>query len=141
MEIRENLLYTKSHEWVEKLNGKAKIGITDYAQDNLTDIVYVELPEIGKEFKRGEVIATLESVKSVAEVYAPFTGKIVAVNEKLNDEPSLINSSPYDDGWIVEMEIRNEEELKNVPDGKWLSWDNIVKKHYVEFYKECYEEI
>ncbi len=114
MEIRENLLYTKSHEWVEKLNGKAKIGITDYAQDNLTDIVYVELPEIGKEFKRGEVIATLESVKSVAEVYAPFTGKIVAVNEKLNDEPSLINSSPYDDGWIVEMEIRNEEELKEL---------------------------
>ncbi len=114
MEIRENLLYTKSHEWVEKLNGKAKIGITDYAQDNLTDIVYVELPEIGKEFKRGEVIATLESVKSVAEVYAPFTGKIVAVNEKLNDEPSLINSSPYDDGWIVEMEIRNEEELEEL---------------------------
>lgn len=114
MEIRENLLYTKSHEWVEKLNGKAKIGITDYAQDNLTDIVYVELPEIGKEFRRGEVIATLESVKSVAEVYAPFTGKIVAVNEKLNDEPSLINSSPYDDGWIVEMEIRNEEELEEL---------------------------
>ena len=114
MEIRENLLYTKSHEWVEKLNGKAKIGITDYAQDNLTDIVYVELPEIGKEFKRGEVIATLESVKSVAEVYAPFTGKIVAVNEKLNDETSLINSSPYDDGWIVEMEIRNEEELEEL---------------------------
>ncbi len=114
MEIRENLLYSKSHEWIKKLNGNARIGITDYAQDNLTDIVYVELPKIGEEFKKGEVIATLESVKSVAEVYAPFTGKIVSVNEKLNDEPGLINSSPYDDGWIVEMSIENESELEEL---------------------------
>ncbi|MCD6330938.1 MAG: glycine cleavage system protein GcvH [Thermoplasmata archaeon] len=114
MEIRENLLYTKSHEWILKENGKAKVGITDYAQENLTDIVYVELPEIGKKFKKGEVIATLESVKSVAEVYAPFSGEILAVNEKLKDEPGLINSSPYDDGWIVEMSIENEEELNEM---------------------------
>ena len=91
-----------------------KVGITDYAQENLTDIVYVELPEIGKKFKKGEVIATLESVKSVAEVYAPFSGEILAVNEKLKDEPGLINSSPYDDGWIVEMSIENEEELNEM---------------------------
>lgn len=114
MEIRENLLYTKSHEWILKEDGKAKIGITDYAQENLTDIVYVELPEVGKKFKKGEVIATLESVKSVAEVYAPFGGEILAVNEKLNDEPGLINSSPYDDGWIAEMSIENEEELNEL---------------------------
>ena len=114
MEIRENLLYTKSHEWILKEDGKAKIGITDYAQENLTDIVYVELPEVGKKFKKGEVIATLESVKSVAEVYAPFSGEILAVNEKLNDEPGLINSSPYDDGWIAEMSIENEEELNEL---------------------------
>ncbi|RLF50666.1 MAG: glycine cleavage system protein GcvH, partial [Thermoplasmata archaeon] len=105
MEIRENLLYTKTHEWVFKKNGSARIGITDYAQENLTDVVFVELPEVGKKFKKGEVIATLESVKSVAEIYAPFGGKILAVNEKLNDEPGLINSSPYDDGWIAEMSI------------------------------------
>jgi len=114
MEIRDNLLYTKTHEWVLKKNGVARIGITDHAQESLTDVVYVELPEVGKEFKKGEVMATLESVKSVAEIYAPVTGKITAVNEKLNDEPGLINSSPYDDGWIVEMSIENEEELKEL---------------------------
>lgn len=114
MEIRENLLYTKTHEWVFKKNGSARIGITDYAQENLTDVVFVELPEVGKKFKKGEVIATLESVKSVAEIYAPFGGKILAVNEKLNDEPGLINSSPYDDGWIAEMSIDNEKELEDL---------------------------
>ncbi|MCD6448772.1 MAG: glycine cleavage system protein GcvH [Thermoplasmata archaeon] len=114
MEIRDNLLYTKTHEWVLKKNGVARIGITDHAQESLTDVVYVELPEVGKEFKKGEVMATLESVKSVAEIYAPVTGKITAVNEKLNDEPGLINSSPYDDGWIVEMSIENEGELKEL---------------------------
>ena len=114
MEIRDNLLYTKTHEWVLKKNGVARIGITDHAQESLTDVVYVELPEVGKDFKKGEVMATLESVKSVAEVYAPVTGKITAVNEKLNDEPGLINSSPYDDGWIVEMSIENEDELKEL---------------------------
>ncbi|RLF43864.1 MAG: glycine cleavage system protein GcvH [Thermoplasmata archaeon] len=114
MEIRDNLLYTKTHEWILKKDGVARIGITDHAQESLTDIVFVELPEISKEFKKGEVIATLESVKSVAELYAPFSGKIVAVNEKLNDEPGLINSSPYDEGWIVEMSIDNEEELEDL---------------------------
>ncbi len=114
MEIRDNLLYTKTHEWVLKKDGVARIGITDHAQESLTDVVFVELPEVGKEFKRGDVIATLESVKSVAEIYAPITGKITAVNERLNDEPGLINSSPYDDGWIVEMSIENEEELKEL---------------------------
>jgi len=114
MEIRDNLLYTKTHEWVLKKNDVVRIGITDHAQESLTDVVYVELPEVGKDFKKGEVMATLESVKSVAEVYAPVTGKITAVNEKLNDEPGLINSSPYDDGWIVEMSIENEDELKEL---------------------------
>ena len=114
MEIRDNLLYTKTHEWILKKDGVARIGITDHAQESLTDIVFVELPETGKEFKKGEVIATLESVKSVAELYAPFSGKIVAVNERLNDEPGLINSSPYDEGWIVEMSIDNEEELEDL---------------------------
>ncbi len=114
MEIRENLLYTKTHEWVLKKNGFARIGITDHAQESLTDIVFVEFPEKGERFKKGEKIVTLESVKSVSEVFAPFTGKILSLNEKLNDEPSLINSSPYDEGWIVEMEIENEKELEDL---------------------------
>jgi len=116
MEFRENLLYTETHEWILKKNGIARIGITDYAQENLTDVVFVELPEIGKRYKKGEVIVTLESVKAVEDVYAPFSGKIFAVNEELNDEPGLINSSPYDEGWLVEMEIENEEELNELMD-------------------------
>jgi len=114
MEIRDNLLYTKTHEWVLKKNGFARIGITDHAQESLTDIVFVEFPEKGERFKKGEKIVTLESVKSVSEVFAPFTGKILSLNEKLNDGPSLINSSPYDEGWIVEMEIENEKELEDL---------------------------
>jgi len=114
MEVRDNLLYTESHEWVLIDNEVARVGITDHAQEELTDVVFVELPEEGKEFKKGEVIATLESVKSVADVYAPVSGKIMKTNEKLNDEPGLINSSPYDDGWLVEMSIDDKEEIKNL---------------------------
>ena len=113
MEVRKDLLYTSSHEWVMKKNGAIRIGITDYAQDSLTDIVYAELPQVGNYYKKGDVIATLESVKSVAEIYAPCSGKIIAVNEKVEEEPGIINSSPYDEGWIAEMEIENEEELED----------------------------
>ncbi|MBC7081252.1 MAG: glycine cleavage system protein GcvH [Thermoplasmatales archaeon] len=114
MEIRENLLYTKTHEWILRKNSIVRVGITDYAQDKLTDVVYVELPEIGKYFKRGEVVATLESVKSVSEVYAPVSGKIFSINDALNDDPGLINREPYDSGWIFEIEMENEEELKDL---------------------------
>jgi glycine cleavage system H protein len=118
MEIRENLLYTKTHEWLLKKNRIARIGITDYAQDKLTDVVFVELPESGKYFKKGEVVATLESVKSVSEVYAPVSGKIFSVNEALNDDPGLINREPYDGGWIFEIEIESEEDLKSLMNSK-----------------------
>jgi len=111
MEIRDNLRYTRTHEWVLKKDGTARIGVTDHAQETLTDVVFVELPDVGKEFKKGEVLATLESVKSVAEVYSPLSGTIEAVNERLNDEPGLINTSPYDEGWLVEMRIQDEGEL------------------------------
>jgi len=110
------LKYTKTHEWVKLTGTKAKIGITDHAQHELTDIVFVELPTVGKEIKKGEELCVVESVKSVSEVYAPVSGKIVAVNQKLDDSPETINSSPYDDGWLVEVEIKDKAEVNTLLD-------------------------
>ncbi|KAA0005028.1 MAG: glycine cleavage system protein GcvH [Thermoplasmata archaeon] len=126
MEIRKDLLYSQTHEWILKKNGGIRIGITDYAQDSLTDIVYVELPELDKYYKKGDVIATVESVKSVGEIYAPCSGKIIAINEKLEEEPGIINESPYDEGWIAEMEVENEEELEDLMDAE--QYEELISK-------------
>ena len=104
MDIRDNLLYTKDHEWVDISDNKIKIGITDFAQGELGDIIFVELPNIGITISKGESAATIEAVKTVADVYTPISGKIVEVNALVEDTPELINSSPYDDGWIVTIE-------------------------------------
>ena len=103
-EVRDGLKYTQSHEWIKITNSTATIGITDHAQTELTDIVYVELPEIGKEVSKGDELCVVESVKSVSEIYAPLSGKITKVNQQLEDSPETINTSPYDDGWLVEIE-------------------------------------
>ena len=113
-EIREALLYTESDEWVHKKNGAVRIGITDYAQEHLTDAVYIELPTVGDTFSQGDEIATIESVKSVSEIYSPVSGEIVAVNQRLEDEPELINSSPYDEGWLVEILMSNVKDLESL---------------------------
>jgi glycine cleavage system H protein len=115
-EVRDDLKYTKSHEWVRVKGKQATIGITDHAQSELTDIVFVELPSVGKEVKKGDELCVVESVKSVSEVYAPVTGKIVAVNQKLDDTPELINKSPYADGWIAEIEVKNPTEVQGLLD-------------------------
>ncbi|MBN1860974.1 MAG: glycine cleavage system protein GcvH [Candidatus Thermoplasmatota archaeon] len=115
-EIRDGLKYTKTHEWVKLSGTKAKIGITDHAQHELTDIVFVELPSVGKEIKKGEELCVVESVKSVSEVYAPISGKITSVNTKLDDSPEVINSSPYDDGWLVEVEVKDKAEVNTLLD-------------------------
>lgn len=115
-EVRDDLKYTKSHEWVRVKGKQATIGITDHAQSELTDIVFVELPAVGKEVKKGDELCVVESVKSVSEVYAPVTGKIVAVNQKLDDAPELINKSPYADGWIAEIEVKNPNEVTSLLD-------------------------
>ncbi len=105
MLIPEDLLYTHEHEWLS-LNdgGTVRIGITDYAQDALGDVVFAELPAVGATFTVGQTLAEVESTKSVAEVYAPLTGSVAAVNFQLHDHPELINSSPYGDGWFVELQ-------------------------------------
>lgn len=101
--------YTKTHEWIDTETGK--VGVSNYAQEQLGDIVYVELPAVGKEVKKGERIASLESVKAAGDVYAPVSGKIVAVNEKVNATPELINQDPEGEGWLVQIEISNPGEL------------------------------
>lgn len=113
-EVRDDLKYTKTHEWVKIEGNVARIGITDHAQSELTDVVFVELPEIGKEVKKGEEVCTIESVKSVAEVYSPLTGKIVNVNKELENSPEKLNKSPYDEGWLFEIEIKDEKEIDDL---------------------------
>jgi len=115
-DVRNDLKYTESHEWLKVEGDKAKVGITDHAQSELTDIVFVELPEVGKEVKKGDELCVVESVKSVSEIYAPVSGKITGVNKELEDGPETINSSPYDDGWLVEIEIENKSEINELLD-------------------------
>ena len=104
--VPENLRYTKEHEWVSELSPtKFRIGITDYAQSALGDIVYIQLPKSGSEVKANSVCGEVESTKSVSEIYAPISGKVVAVNNNLDSNPETINSDPYGAGWIVEIEI------------------------------------
>ena len=103
--IPEHLSYTTEHEWVQTGDGKARLGITDYAQDALGDVVYAQLPREGDEVSEGEIIAELESTKSVGEIYAPFDGVVVAVNEELEDQPELVNQDPYGEGWIVDLSL------------------------------------
>ena len=116
--VIKDLLYTETDEWVRVEDGKARVGITDYAQKKLTDIVGVELPEIGEEYSRGDPIATLESMKATADVYAPVSGKILMINEKLYEEPELVNKDPYGEGWLVIIEIKDASELEHLLDDK-----------------------
>jgi len=104
--VPENLRYTKEHEWIAELSStKFRIGITDYAQSALGDIVYIQLPKIGSDVKANSVCGEVESTKSVSEIYAPISGKVIAVNNNLDSKPEIINSDPYGEGWIVEIEI------------------------------------
>ncbi|MDL2286703.1 glycine cleavage system protein GcvH [Desulfococcaceae bacterium OttesenSCG-928-F15] len=114
--IPETLLYTEDHEWLTAEGNPVRMGVTDFAQDQLGDVVFVELPEVGTRFEKGEVCATIESVKAVSEIYMPVTGLVVAVNEKLTENPELVNASPYEEGWIFELEMEDvgeKEALKN----------------------------
>ncbi len=112
--IVEELLYTETDEWVRVEDGRARVGITDYAQKMLKDIVGVELPEKGSSVSRGEAVAILESVKTVAEVYSPVTGTVVDVNERLLEEPELLNKDPYGEGWIFVVELKDPGEVKEL---------------------------
>jgi glycine cleavage system H protein len=109
MQVPDGLLYTEEHEWILEMEGsEARIGITDYAQDQLGDVVYVELPEVGKVVAKDDVLVEVESTKSVGEVYAPFAGTVTGVNEAVSQSPELVNQSPYEDGWLVTMSVDGE---------------------------------
>ena len=112
----ENYKYTKEHEWVASFNNDFKIGISDYAQHELGDVVYADLPSVGKEVKAGESFMTVESVKAVSDIYAPISGSVVAVNEALATNPELINQDPYNGGWIVVVKAGNPADVGSLMD-------------------------
>ena len=121
--IVEGLLYTETDEWVRVEDGRARVGITDYAQKMLKDVVGVELPEKGSKVNKGDSVAILESVKTVAEVYSPVTGTVVEVNERLVEEPELLNKDPYGEGWIFVVELSDPGELESL-----MSHDKYAEK-------------
>lgn len=116
--IIEGLYYTKTEEWLRVEGDVGTVGLTDYAQDQLGDLVYLEEAEKGRKVKQGEEFTAVESVKAASDVSAPISGEIIEVNEKVVEDSSLMNSSPYEDGWIVKIKIENAEELKNIMDDK-----------------------
>jgi glycine cleavage system H protein len=115
LNLPEDVRYTKDHEWAKVAGDTIKIGISDYAQDQLGDIVFVEMPSVGDSFEEGDEFGTLESVKAVSELYAPIAGEVVAVNEDLEDSPELLNQDPYA-GWIVEIKPNDIKEIEQLLD-------------------------
>ncbi|KAJ6764541.1 GLYCINE CLEAVAGE SYSTEM H PROTEIN [Salix koriyanagi] len=125
--VVKDFKYADSHEWV-KVDGKtATVGITDHAQDHLGDVVYVELPEVGAAVNQGSGFGAVESVKATSDIYSPVSGDVVEVNKELNNSPGLVNSSPYEKGWIMKVEIKDDSELTNL-------------KNSDEYAKFCEEE-
>ncbi len=131
MKFPDDLKYTREHEWVRIKGKKAVVGITDYAQKELGDVVYVELPEVGDEVVHDEQFGVIESVKTVSDLFSPLTGEVVKVNEELEDRPELVNEDPYIDGWMIQIEISEPNEV-----GKLLS-----SEEYEEYVDEEMGEI
>lgn len=123
--MKEKLLFTKEHEWVQVEDEVVRVGISDYAQSELGDVVFVDLPEVGDQVEEGEGFAVVESVKAVADVYAPVGGEVVAVNEALDENPELVNESPYEEGWIAEIKV----------DGPAQTGDLMNYQEYEKFLK------
>ena len=111
LKFSDDLHYSEDHEWVNVVGDTAKIGISDYAQDQLGDIVFVELPNVGDSFQKGDEFGTVESVKAVSELYIPISGEVTAINNALEDSPELVNTQPYDDGWMIAVKIADPSEL------------------------------
>ncbi len=111
LKLPEDLRYADDHEWVKTMGDVVRIGISDYAQDQLGDVVFVELPEVGETFAKGDAFGSVESVKAVSELFMPIGGEVTAVNEALADQPELVNSDPYEGGWMVEVKLADPAEM------------------------------
>ena len=114
MNVPNDLLYTSDHEWVSVEENVATIGITDFAQSELGDIVFVEFPELNSTLEKGQSIGSIEAVKTVADLYMPISGTVIAVNENLDKNPEVVNNTPYGDGWMVRIEIANQDEISDL---------------------------
>ena len=118
MNVPDDLLYTETHEWIKREGENVRVGVTDHAQSELTDVVYVELPKMDRQANAKEAIAVVESVKAASDIYAPVKGKIVEINKALEADPGLINREPYGQGWIFVLKIDNADDLKNLKDAE-----------------------
>ena len=124
MDTPDHLLYTKDHEWADFKDNEVVIGITDYAQSQLGDVIFIEFPEVGVELTLGDAFGEVEAVKAVSELYAPISGTITAVNEELEDSPGIVNSDPYGDGWLIKVAPSNPGEKDELMDS--LSYEEHV---------------
>ena len=115
-DVPDGLWYSKDHEWAKLEGNRARLGITDHAQGEITDVVYVELPAVGKVVKKGEELGVVESVKAASEIFSPLSGKVVEVNKALEDRPELVNQEPYAGGWIAILEVSDAAESKGLMD-------------------------
>jgi glycine cleavage system H protein len=116
MNVPDELLYTESHEWIKREDDKIRVGITDHAQAELTDVVFVELPKIDRQVQAKEPIAVVESVKAASDIYAPIKGKVIETNKALESNPALINTDPFGEGWLFVLQIENDDGLKSLKD-------------------------
>jgi glycine cleavage system H protein len=116
MNVPDDLLYTESHEWIKREGDNIRVGITDHAQAELTDVVFVEVPKVGREANAKEAIAVVESVKAVSDIYAPVKGTVVEANETLTQNPALVNTDPFGQGWLFVLKIANADDLKSLKD-------------------------
>ena len=124
MNVPTDLLYTSDHEWVNVVGTVATIGITDFAQSELGDIVFVEFPELNSTVEKGQSAGSIEAVKTVADLYMPISGTVIAVNENLDDNPEAVNDTPYGDGWMVKVEIANQDEISDLLTA--TAYDNLI---------------
>lgn len=130
LELPDDVRYAEDHEWARAEGDRVRAGISDYAQDQLSDVVFVELPEVGDTFEKGEEFGTVESVKAVVELYMPVGGEILAVNKTLEDAPELVNQSPYQEGWFIEIKPTDPSEMDTL----------MTKQAYLEMLKGLYQE-